>query len=152
MPNTNILEFDEDEEYGNGFSSLVGKTILGLAIDRYKTYLKFYTTEGVIIYEAEGDCCSESWFEHISGIDDVVEYTDLGGVKVHKVNNLDEVRLLGTKQDVDKSYGVEIELEDPHRPIKIKYRNSSNGYYGGSVKRVKSVPEDVVFRYLKEDL
>lgn len=111
---------------------LVGKKITELRISADQSVLAFYTDQGVIAYETYGDCCSETWFADITGVSAL-----LGGT----VQTADEVSMDGynvedgrTRQDFDEAYGVKITTDKGYSDI--VFRNSSNGYYGGSIWRL----------------
>lgn len=108
---------------------LIGKKITELRINEDQSVLAFYTDQGVIAYETRGDCCSETWFADITGVDAL-----LGGT----VQTADEVSMDGynvedgrTRQDFDEAYGVKLTTDKGYSDI--VFRNSSNGCYGGSI-------------------
>jgi hypothetical protein len=86
------------------------------------------TDAGTWTLVAEGDCCSESWFDrdHLEGADLVV------GEVVTAVENRDEYLASDgrTRQEQDSVYGTEIRTAKGCCVFEM--RNSSNGYYGGS--------------------
>lgn len=93
------------------------------------------------VYEAEGDCCSTSWVEHITVPPDIdgatvlrvseagygVDATDAqrAECKTHR-KRLDVLRVYQTVLTTDRG------------DVVIEYRNSSNGYYGGSLMEVEA--------------
>ncbi len=107
---------------------LIGKKVLKIEIDKEKQhYLKFTTDSGEFLYFAEGDCCSESWFYGMNGVESLigqvvktVEQADLGVV----------LNYIG-RQEETEAYCIKITSTGGHTDI--EFRNSSNGYYGGSV-------------------
>ena len=112
---------------------LIGKKIAGLRINEDQSVLAFDTDQGVIAYDALGDCCSETWFADITGVSAL-----LGGT----VQTADEVSMDGytvedgrTRQDFDAAYGVKITTDKGYSDI--VFRNSSNGYYGGSIRPLR---------------
>ena len=104
-----------------------GKTITG--VWHKDGDVAFTFDDGSAIYaDPEGDCCSHSWVEHVSGVADAI------GAVVEKVDCAPE---LATQENVDDGdheclalYGISLITTRGHR-IDIDYRNSSNGYYGG---------------------
>jgi len=118
---------------------LVGKHILSLSVNDDQSMLMFDTNAGPIIYEAEGDCCSDCWFADI-----LFSY---GGIDNSIVLSVEELevpdwleRLMNTdgrtRQEEDNIYGYRLILDRESRmsstgTCDIIYRNSSNGYYGG---------------------
>jgi hypothetical protein len=87
---------------------------------------------------AEGDCCSTCWIE---GIDDTTvlrgEVLDVEDIDMPDLGNIDGSRFSGV--DEVSYYGLKITTK--HGRAVLDYRNSSNGYYGGSLY-VSSVPSN----------
>lgn len=125
---------DQDLE-GKYFAPLLGKTIA--KIERADTggILRFTESTGAEHYfVAEADCCSESWFEEFIG--------GLGGVKVTAVEGGSDspwLRRTSTRQDVDISQYYKISAN--HHTFSFFLRNSSNGYYCGSVWYGNKMPD-----------
>lgn len=105
---------------------LVGKVITGIKIAKDKQVLLFVTTDGNIKALCYGDCCSETWIEHIEmpalclpakilGVRDL-EMPDLGNMPGRNF-----ISYYGLKISTDKG------------DIVIDYRNDSNGYYCGNL-------------------
>lgn len=93
------------------------------------------TLEGTALrLRAEGDCCSRSWVECIDNL-------SLGiGKRIINV-----VGKFGGETDEEdyavlKFYAVELVTEGG--VVVIDFRNSSNGYYGGSLEAMDEVDED----------
>lgn len=106
------------------FKRLVGRKIIGLYGD--KDTLQFETDEGVITYGCEGDCCSSSWFEHVSGVEVLVGHT------VTKAETIGMPDI--PQEDVwecVQAYGFQLLTDKGH--FLIEMRNLSNGYYGGNI-------------------
>lgn len=96
-------------------------------------YLMFHSQRKTTTYGAYGDCCSESWFADITGLD------NLRGQEVIGVRVLDVTLPKGdrrTRQDEDKVYGYR--LSTRKGDCDIIFRNSSNGYYGGELGLVRN--------------
>lgn len=122
---------------------LIGKKIVAAYLSSDKTYLGFEIEGGErLLYFTDGDCCSYSWIEYVNNS----EY--LAGSRVVDVQDID-VPGIGDRSDDEciQCYGVKVVLEG--RPaFELEYRNSSNGYYGGSIERAKFC--DDVWRKLLE--
>ena len=117
---------------------LIGKTVNRLLINDTETILAFCTSEVVIAYKTWGDCCSETWFSDITGVNALI-----GGT----VQTVDEVSVVSynvldgrTRQEYDEAYGYKIVTDKGW--VDIVFRNSSNGFYGGSIKLLTSKLED----------
>lgn len=117
---------------------LIGKKVTGLLINDDQSVLAFYTDQGVIAYDAWGDCCSESWFADITGVSALLYGT---------VQTVDEVSMEGynvedgrSRQGYDEAYGYKLITDKGC--VDIVFRNSSNGYYGGSIELMqRDLPE-----------
>ena len=114
-------------------NELIGKKITGLRINEDQSVLAFDTDQGVIAYDAWGDCCSETWFADITGVGALI-----GGT----VQTADEVSMDGynvedgrTRQECDEAYGYKLTTDKGYADI--VFRNSSNGYYGGEIRLMK---------------
>lgn len=106
---------------------LVGKKINAIFVDAEdQDVLQFKTDGGDVIYEGYGDCCSETWFADITGFDALIGGTVIS-VETVEMPDPEDGR---SRQDYDKVYGYKIITDKGHADI--VYRNSSNGYYGGS--------------------
>src|SRR6266481_6259974 len=115
---------------------LIGKTIESYSLkDDGETFELYVTTKEdkkpkKMVYTTYGDCCSSTWFESIDG--------DLfaGEVLMVEEISMDDANLKPhPRSEEDKLYGYKLLLGtgygDNHI-VDITYRNSSNGYYGGS--------------------
>jgi hypothetical protein len=107
---------------------LLGRKILKIFINSEKTELAFHCEGNVQVHVvAKGDCCSYSWFEHLSGVEALInglvreiEEVDLSSLSIEGKDALDEwIEFYGYKFKTDLGYSD------------LEFRNSSNGYYGG---------------------
>lgn len=107
------------------------------------TILEVYTTEGdedlflvtdggVLRLSLDADCCSESWFSDIYNFDALI-----GRVSEAREIELPDYNVADgrTRQEHDSVYGIEVRTDKGI--AKIAFRNSSNGYYGGSLQSVE---------------
>ena len=107
---------------------LQDKTITGLEIAEDKEAIRFLIEgDDPIIAKCDADCCSHTWVEHI-------ELPAMGFPA--KVLGIEEIDLPGSADnhpdhDCLQVYGTKITTDKGD--IVIDYRNSSNGYYGGSL-------------------
>ena len=108
---------------------LVGKTIQGVRVSEDQHVLMFDTDNGVVAYETYGDCCSETWFADITGFAALIGGTVRSAEEIPLPEyNVEDGR---GRQESDEAYGVKIITDKGYADI--VYRNSSNGYYGGSI-------------------
>ena len=113
---------------------LVGKTILSMMIAQDRKAILFNTDSGLIVAKCYGDCCSDTWVEHVELFPGgfpakVVDVVDLDMPDLGAMEGRDVVAYYGCKISTDKG------------DIILDYRNDSNGYYGGSL----SWPDDSYF-------
>lgn len=97
------------------------------------------TDDGIVRMDLYADCCSETWFSDIYNFDAL-----LGRVSEAKEVELPDYDVADgrSRQEEDLAYGVEVVTDKGS--AKIVFRNSSNGYYGGSLESVllvDSLPE-----------
>jgi hypothetical protein len=93
--------------------------------------------EGVVLVEACGaeihldtdaDCCSSTWFEGVDGLDNMNDAVITGA---------EDTFLRDEQGGEEKFYSFKITTTKGY--VDLPYRNSSNGYYGGSVE-ISRVP------------
>lgn len=112
------------------------KTIIGVELSEDKEAIRFLIEGGdPIVAKCDADCCSHTWIEH-------VELPALGfPAKVLSAASLDLPGSQDDHPDHDclQVYGLKITTDKGE--LIIDYRNSSNGYYGGSL----SWPDDQYF-------
>lgn len=107
---------------------LLGKTIKEIKIADDAQALLFILTDGEIIARTDGDCCSHSWIEHIELPTElpatVLACSDLEMPSEDGYIDPDQYEYISY-------YGYKIVTDKGD--VIIDYRNSSNGYYGGSI-------------------
>jgi hypothetical protein len=119
---------------------LVGQTPTAILVNEDQSVLVIETTTDVLTLTAEGDCCSESWFADLLGVDALigqeivaVAEVDLPGYDPHDGRG---------RQDEDKVYGYRFTTKSGYADL--IFRNSSNGYYGGWLSVTEGRPEELV--------
>jgi hypothetical protein len=121
---------------------LIGKIITGLSVSVGEDVLAFEHQDGTrTIYDAYGDCCSETWFADITGVNALI-----GGIVI----SVDDVDMKGYntddgrgRQEEDEVYGYKIVTDKGYADI--VFRNSSNGYYGGNVEfTARELPDGMI--------
>lgn len=107
---------------------LTGQTIGSLRIDTFdESYLYLHTLNDVLVWMTNADCCSETWFSDITGVANLLGHVILAAT-MFDPPEVDDGRC---RQESDYFYGVRITTDAGD--CEIVYRNSSNGYYGGSI-------------------
>lgn len=76
-------------------------------------------------YATEAECCSTTWFESINNPENMINEKIIG-IEVKPEKDCDS----SSDDDVIVAYGYTIKTAKGYTDI--EFRNSSNGYYGGS--------------------
>lgn len=113
---------------------LIGAKTKALFIDKAKERLVFQTDKGDFAFVAEGDCCSQSWFEHLSGVEDLINS------KIKSVRHVDMGEIAHPSHECLQLYGTRIQTA--RGVFEIEMRNSSNGYYGGYISQSSNTSLD----------
>lgn len=122
------------------FESLEGKKILSVSINPSKDLLQFETNEGIYCFRTVGDCCSESWIEHVNNLKALINQT---------IEDIDEIH----KEDEEDSYCDEYiriyiyQFLTPLGIVEFEMRNKSNGFYGGFIEETSInhlLPEEMM--------
>ena len=126
--------------------NLVGHVINDIFIGSGEDYFLFKGPKIDLCLYGYGDCCSETWFSDVYNADNL---------RGHEIISVDEIDSGETdkepersRQECDNVYGIRIRTEKG--TCVLTYRNSSNGYYGGSALVVEK-SEDVKFRKILGD-
>ena len=129
---------------------MIGATVTKIEIDKGREYfLRFTTDKGIFLYNTEGDCCSETWFYHLLGVDCLL------GHKIVSVQDTepDDSHINDdgkSRQEWDEIYGIKITSDIGY--MDIEFRNSSNGYYGGHLEYIENPEEYLDDEYWRETL
>lgn len=110
------------------FKDIINKKIETVSLSKDKEKISFiFKDKTSKLYHVEGDCCSNSWIEHLevpNNIKDAViidvQENSLGTIPANYEFN--EYNVIKKYSTIFKTSKGDIVLE---------YRNSSNGYYGG---------------------
>lgn len=76
-------------------------------------------------YTVDGDCCSSTWIEHIT------IPPDIEGATLLEVRDSDPIEAFEEDHEYLQVYHTTFVTDKGE--IILEYRNSSNGYYGGSI-------------------
>lgn len=103
---------------------LIGKRLRSVSLSGDKQLITFVEEDGTShLFRAEGECCSQSWIEHL----ELPEPVD--GVCVTAVDDSGCVDRKDLPDHLLQVYSTTVRTN--RGDIAIEYRNSSNGYYGG---------------------
>ena len=107
--------------------ALLGKRIRAAYTTPDKTLIVFDCGDSKLAYYTDGECCSESWIEHIEGTEAIRDAT------VNAIEERDDwVDGSDDRDDCVTVYATAIRTDKG--VCVIEYRNASNGYYGGSLE------------------
>ncbi len=110
---------------------LIGHLIRALYVSPGEEQLAFVTDKATITYGTDADCCSETWFADVLGVNALLGATVTAVEDLQLPAGYDAQTDGRTRQEEDDVYGHTI-VTDRGRCTVI-YRNSSNGYYGGNL-------------------
>lgn len=117
-------------------AKLVGKKVKKIFYN--ESHLKFETDQGNVLFEVEGDCCSHSYFFDFYGVKKLLENGPITDFKEVELKEGDFNYFNGEKDgDSIQCYGYAITTENKElgeQTSVFSFRNSSNGYYGGSLE------------------
>lgn len=108
-------------------SDLKGKTIVKIEKEPEGQWIDFYLGDGEKWrFLAEGDCCSNSWVQEIMYPENIIGEVVVNVIEHTTASNID-----------DGEYGYldiyNLDLVSKKGTCTVDFRNSSNGYYGGSL-------------------
>jgi hypothetical protein len=138
---------------------LIGSKVLSVAVSEGQHRIKFEIEGGSpIIYDADGDCCSETWFAEINFSDDRVSFP-IAVIACEKLEIPLYLQKLAnednrSRQEYDQVYGEKIIFQDARGRnlyIEVIYRNSSNGYYGGDCSLSRMSGENSMWTEIVKD-
>lgn len=98
-----------------------------MRISKNKQCIEITLSSDEILYlTAVGDCCSESWFEHIQDI------SEIKGMSIVDVEEIYLGEVTPTIQEHDQLYAIKFTTNGKWKDSwMLEFRNSSNGFYGG---------------------
>lgn len=105
---------------------LIGKNIKQIKIADDKEALLFILSDGEQKVRVDADCCSHTWIEHVE-LPTEFPCTVLAAQELE----LNKPPLENEEYECLQFYGYKLTTDKGD--IVIDYRNSSNGYYGGSI-------------------
>lgn len=129
-------------------NAIVGKTILAMHWDEDR--LVFDTTDGLVGFYVDGDCCSSSYFYDFYGVRNLLDNGPVTAFEEVTLSPGDPGYKASTWEDNGREigydhiqvYGYRFTTVHPlfgEVSSVLSFRNSSNGYYGGEM-RVLSLP------------
>ncbi len=109
---------------------MIGQKITCVSINKYKTILQIDTDKEQLRFVAVGGCCSNSWFEHITGVKNVIGGVITEDTELHpEEESSRQLKNEYEEEITELSYISKIVTDKGS--LEIEFRNSSNGYYSG---------------------
>jgi hypothetical protein len=119
--------------------AMVGRKIESVTLDKDKDLITFRFQDGhEQSFGVEGDCCSHSWIEHLErplGLEGAtLTGHESGGTVDATDDDKENPKQEGSEYRTHECLQVYQDVFHTDRgDIVLEYRNSSNGYYGGSL-------------------
>lgn len=107
-------------------NDIVGAVVTGVKIDASKEFMRVDTDKGAFDFVAVGDCCSNSWFEHLNGVSNII-----GGTVIEKPVLRVDGEVISQEKEYDVTEQYITQLKTDKGVLDIEFRNNSNGYYSG---------------------
>ena len=104
-------------------NELIGKKITGLSRITDQVLI-FDTPSESVAYQTDSECCSETWFDALEGVDNLIGHT-VCSVEALSFGQIDD------GDNIIQPYGYKVTTDAGS--FLLIFRNKSNGYYGGSV-------------------
>jgi hypothetical protein len=109
------------------FQAIVGRALDRVEVSQDKEKITFHFQEGdPVSYATYGGCCSSTWIEHLE------QPYNLTGAVIYGVKESSGPDVPESQGEVIQSYMTTFVTTKGN--IDLEYRNSSNGYYGGSLE------------------
>ena len=128
----------------DSLEDLVGKKIQRIFMN--DQYLRFETDAGIFHYIVSGGCCSNSYFHDFIGVQKLLKNGKVISTRSIDLELSPEEKLDHDDYETIQCYGFELVTEDPEFgevTSIMSFRNSSNGYYGGSLESATDSPSDL---------
>lgn len=117
---------------------LTGRTVTGLSVGPDEAFLVFHLDDFFVpnvVWDTDADCCSETWFADVINLAALLNHPVLSVTQEF----IDDPDCTRSRQEHDVVGAITITTLAGD--CRVEWRNSSNGYYGGSVCRL-AAPSD----------
>ena len=129
------------------YDKLISKTVAGLWRSPEGDKVSFGFSDGTFATLATfADCCSETWIADIIGVEAVI------GAEIRQITNMAKSYSENdprSRQDHDEIFGIKIQTSAG--ACDLIFRNSSNGYYNGSIESVTDDTPDADWMKITDD-
>ena len=117
------------ESLDNKLERLKGKILIGIKLDNNDLIIE--TTTENISFHPYAECCSNSWIEHFDEVKEPSEIIEMKEIEIPP--SFEEKPTKTDNCEEEMSYYF-YEITTDKGSYMIEMRNSSNGYYGGSLE------------------
>lgn len=118
----------------NDVNDIIGKILCKITDENDD--LQLHLDDGEIVYfDAVGDCCSESWVEHIDTPSKPEKIIQIQELEISNYNYEATEYKKRKKEDIDVLSAYFYQINTDGGSYLIELRNNSNGYYGGWLQR-----------------
>jgi len=115
---------------GSDYDGMGGKPLASVKLNEDSSEITFAFQDGSSArFGVEGDCCSRSWIEHLTVPDDIAG-AELVSVEDARIDRIE-------KSEFEYLQVYKTHFKTAKGDIILEYRNSSNGYYGGYLVRLR---------------
>jgi hypothetical protein len=115
-----------EEDRAVNYNELRGQRVEALWVSPEEETMVIVCGARQLQLPTDGDCCSQSWWADAVGVKQLVGATVTGAEEIDLPEPADD----RSRQEVDSAYGLRITTD--RGVCDLIFRNSSNGYYGGS--------------------
>lgn len=138
------------------FENMLGRQVAAVTLSPERTLFTLEFKDGFSrVFEVHGDCCSESWIEHLECPDDVIGATLTAVLDSDSVwdatayAKIPDVPITQDHADHDTEHAdscikiYNTVFRTTRGDIVLEYRNASNGYYGGALEDYRTASTGV---------
>lgn len=130
-----VVEEDGQVKCSTCIDGFYGEVVTGIFLNKVKDEEMLYLATdrgGGFLFEFFAECCSETWVADIIGVDNLVNKV---GQFIREVTTAEGISMPDpcdgrSRQESDEVFGLRFRTSQG--TCEIIFRNSSNGYYGGS--------------------
>lgn len=119
---------------------LKDKEIKSISLNPDRDKMILHTCDDDYLFEACGDCCSDSWIEHIELVIFPCKLIDIKEIDLPDDYEKNVNPTTTEHEEYEMKYYF-YEIVTDKGAIAIEMRNSSNGYYGGSLTYCGKIKE-----------
>jgi hypothetical protein len=121
---------ESEERWPTELDVLIGKKVESVWLNEDSDHLLFKTNGGDFCFYCVGECCSHSWIESIEDIESILG-NEITEIVEHDISS-------GETEEHECLDVMNYDIKSLKGTCTIDFRNSSNGYYGGSLDKIEN--------------